>query len=163
MPPGKRKDKRTSRRCVKVYLHDKDLAEIDARRGAISRSAWCHDRILGSENFYDPLFDVSSRLAAVAMILDRERESVGRVAGAAGKLETALLYSDNLDPATRAFNVSVTAELRLAANEMYAASAARTGTNEAIIQVAREVLALVLDRQQQERARASMPWARPKA
>ncbi|WP_420606480.1 hypothetical protein [Novosphingopyxis sp.] len=158
MPSAKRPDKRSARSCIKVYLDDKQLAAVDARRGSNSRSAWCRDRIMASENFHDPLFAVASRFAGVAAAMQSEREHVERMVGAATMLGSVVQHQ--ADTATLALADCGVTVLSEVAQDMKEALRARTSVSEEVVQSARDLLAMVNERQQ--RARTSMPWTKRK-
>ena len=154
MSRGKRPDKRSARSFVKVYLDDDQLAAVDARRGSTSRSAWCRDRILASENFHDPLFGAASRFAAITVALQNEREHVDRMVGAAAVLKAAVQH--HADAALFALADDAATLLSEVALDIKEALRGRTLTDEEVVKSARELLFMVRERQQ--RARTSISW-----
>lgn len=65
MTRKKREDTRKRRR-VNVEFSDEQYAQIVAKAGARSLSEFCRERILLSERFHDPLFEVSAKLSGLA-------------------------------------------------------------------------------------------------
>jgi len=61
----KREDSRKRRR-VNVEFSDEQYAQIVAKAGTRSLSEFCRERILLSERFHDPLFEVSAKLSGLA-------------------------------------------------------------------------------------------------
>ncbi len=157
----KRKDRR-KRVCIKIYLDKEKLADIDSRRRGVSRAAWCRDRIFASENFHDPLFDVASRLAAIAASCAADYQSVARLCDASTALERTLRLYHDLDPATRSVIEKTTLDLRAAIEALRTSHNNSTHWRAELTAVAREVLELLRERQQSDRARASQMWSRHK-
>lgn len=161
MTIARRVDKRPARTFVKVYLDEKQLRAIDARRGPVSRSAWCRDRILLSEDFHDPLFPVASRLAAIAAMLSSERAAIENLLSSADLLNSMLQDETKLDCDTQLIMGSTAGLLDALIQDMQAVRGERSSSIDEIVRTAQDILALVLERQKQERARASVQWSRP--
>ena len=161
MAIARRVDKRSGRTFVKVYFDKKQLGAIDVRRGLISRSEWCRDRILSSEYFHDPLFPVASRLAAIAAMVSSERAALENLVSAADLLNSMIRDETNLDSDTLLIIGSTAGLLDALIQDMQAVRGERSSSIDEIVRTAQDILALVLERQKQERARASVPWSRP--
>ena len=158
---GRRKDSR-KRVCIKIYLDDKKLADVDSRRCGVSRAAWCRDRIFASENFHDPLFEVASRLAAIAAICAADHQRVARLSDASAALERTLRLHHASDPGTRSLIEKTAHDLRAAIEALGRPNDVSTDWRAELIAAARDVLELLRERQQSDRASASKTWARPK-
>ena len=150
------------RKSIKVYLDDEKLADVDDRRRGVSRSSWCYDRIFASENFHDPLFEVASRLAAIAASCAADQQRAAQLNDASAALERTLRLHQGVDPATRSLIENTTLDLRAAIEALGTSHDKITGSRAELIAVARQVLELVRERQQSDRAGASRKWSRPK-
>lgn len=77
MSSSDRKKKRNKPR-IPVYFSEEEHAELVRKAGGRSLSAFCHERILFSANYRDPLFDVCAKMNASAAQMKRLREVLKR-------------------------------------------------------------------------------------
>lgn len=62
----KKRENSSKRRRVNVGFSDEQYAKIVEKAGARSLSEFCRERILFSDRFHDPLFEVSAKLSGLA-------------------------------------------------------------------------------------------------
>ena len=63
---GKKRVDSRKRRRINVEFSDEQYAQIVENAGTRSLSEFCRERILLSERFHDPLFEVSAKLSGLA-------------------------------------------------------------------------------------------------
>lgn len=74
------RDKRKRHR-IPVTFSPQEMAELKRKAGARPVAELCRERILHSDNFHDPLFDVSAKLNAQADQMKRLRALLSRYTG----------------------------------------------------------------------------------
>jgi hypothetical protein len=70
--------KRPNRNRIAVTFSEEELADFDRKCNGRSRAEFAKERILLSDNFRDPMFEVSAKLSAHAVPMKRLKELLER-------------------------------------------------------------------------------------
>ena len=67
------KKKRGPRHRISLDVTEQEMRYIDSSRGARSRAEFCRERIVLSQGFADPSFDLSARILGTLAVISKDR------------------------------------------------------------------------------------------
>ena len=158
----KRKDLRTSRPRIVVHFGSKEEVEFvkKSAQGA-STSEYCRERILLSNGFRDPVYDITSRLLLTVNLVQNDLFTIGDVIRALTSLRKAIPKQSDGRPIQAPEMSGLIQQASDAITRMIESNSERMEIDHDLVKISREIVNLLTDREINNRSSAITDWRKP--